>query len=73
MWATPPRTFSISFAVEARAPRPSTLPDSAISPELEKVVLKMLAPTRRQEDRYATPAELLEDLEPIGEKLGVEV
>jgi pSer/pThr/pTyr-binding forkhead associated (FHA) protein len=50
--------------------RPSaTNPD--VSDAMEKVVLKLLA--RRQEDRYQTAAELLEDVEPIAEELGVEV
>jgi serine/threonine-protein kinase len=53
-----------------RVPRPSSInPD--VPDDLEKVVVKLLA--RRQEDRYQTPAELLEDVEPIAEDLGVEL
>jgi serine/threonine-protein kinase len=54
----------------ARVPRPSSL-NPAVPGPLEKVVMKMLA--RRQEDRYQTPAELLEDLEPIAADLEVAV
>jgi hypothetical protein len=50
--------------------RPSTLNDD-VSAEMDKVVMKLLA--RRQENRYQTPAELLADVGPIAEELGVEV
>ncbi len=53
----------------ARVPRPSTI-NADVSAAMEKVVLKMVA--RRQEDRYATPAALLADLEPIATELGIE-
>jgi hypothetical protein len=53
----------------ARAPRPSTL-NPAVPTRLDKVVMKMIA--RRQEDRYQTPAELLDDLKPIAAELGIE-
>ncbi len=51
----------------ARAPRPGAI-NSEVPGEFEKVVMKMIA--RRQEDRYATPAELLADLKPIEAELG---
>jgi serine/threonine-protein kinase len=54
---------------QARVPRPSTI-NANVNPKLEKVVMKMLA--RRQEERYATPAELLAELGPIAAELGVE-
>jgi hypothetical protein len=52
-----------------RVERPSTL-NREIPPRLEQVVVKLLA--KLPEDRYATPAELLADLEPIAAELGVE-
>lgn len=39
--------------------------------QLEAIVLKMLA--KRPEDRYLSPAELLAELEPLAESLGVKV
>jgi hypothetical protein len=50
----------------AKPAKPSKFNDD-VPVSLEKVVLKML--TKRQEDRYQTPAELLEDLEPIEEEI----
>jgi hypothetical protein len=50
--------------------RPSTLNEN-VPASLDKVVMKMLA--RRQENRYQTAAELLEEVEPIAEELGIEV
>jgi hypothetical protein len=50
--------------------RPSTI-NPNVPAALDKVVMKMLA--RRQENRYQAPAEVLEDVEPIAEELGLEL
>jgi pSer/pThr/pTyr-binding forkhead associated (FHA) protein len=47
-----------------KPPRPSTI-NSGIPPVLDKIVMKMLA--KRQEDRYQTPAELLQALDAVAD------
>ena len=54
---------------KARVERPTTL-NRGVPAKLEAAVMKLLA--KHPEDRYATPAELLSDLEPIAAQLGVE-
>lgn len=53
----------------ARVERPTTL-NRGVPAALEAAVMKLLA--KHPEDRYATPAELLSDLEPIATQLGVD-
>ncbi len=53
----------------ARVERPSKL-NRDVPPRLDAVVMKLLA--RLPENRYASPAELLAELEPIAAELGVE-
>ncbi len=53
-----------------RAAKPSAFNDD-VPTALDKVVLKLIA--KRQEDRFQTPAELVEQITPIAEEAGVEV
>ena len=48
-----------------KVPKPSSV-YKKVPAEFDKVVMKLIAP--KQEDRYQTAAELLDDMKPIGEE-----